>query len=357
MRIERVAWRMLHVPLTRAYEIASQVTDRVELGYVQLVDDDGRIGWGSASPAEEVTGESVAACEAALAHGAERLSGRDPRETAALAAALAGEIPAAPAARAALDMACHDLAAQAAGRPLVDLLGRVHARLPTSVTLGIQSVEATLADAREQLAKGFRCLKVKIGKDLEGDVERLVRLREAVGPSPALRVDANQGYDAEQTRRFFAATESLALELVEQPLPACQDAALCALPAALRRRIAVDESLHGPADATRLAGPPPAVGTFVVKLMKCGGPTAARAMAATAAAAGVDLMWGCNDESVVSIAAALHVAYASPATRHLDLDGSFDLARDLARGGFRVVEGQLELGGEPGLGVRGTPLD
>jgi len=357
VKIERVEWRTVHTPLTQPYEIASQVTDSVDISYVQLRSDDGLEGWGSASPAEDVTGESVTACEQALARGAERLSGCDPRDTAALSAALADALSDAPAARAALDMACHDLAARHAGRPIVDLLGRVHARLPTSVTLGIQSLEGTLAAAGEYVARGFRCLKVKIGKDLEADIERLARLREAQGASVALRVDANQGYDVEQTRRFFAATASLDLEFVEQPLPASQDAALLALPAVLRRRIAVDESLQGPADARRLAGPPAAVGTFVVKLMKCGGPTPALEIAATAAAGRVDLMWGCNDESVISIAAALHVAYASSATRYLDLDGSFDLASDLARGGFRIVDGCLELTSEPGLGVTGASLD
>ena len=67
--------------------------------------------------------------------------------------------------------------------------------------------------------------------------------------------------------------------------------------------------------------------------------------------AGIDLMWGCMDESVISIAAALHVAYACPNTRYLDLDGSFDLARDPARGGFELVEGHLKLLERPGLGV------
>lgn len=351
MKIERVEWRNLHVPLTQPYEIARQVTDSVDILYVKLCSDDGLDGWGAASPAEDVTGESVATCEAALALGAERLPGCDPREPAALAAALAKEIPRAPAARAALDMACHDLAAKRAGRPLAEHLGRVHERLPTSITIGIQPVEETLAAADDYLARGFRCLKVKIGKQLEVDIERLARLREICGASVALRVDANQGYDAEQTRRFFAATASLDLEFVEQPLPASQDAALLALPADLRRRIGVDESLHSLADAQRLAGPPAAVGTFVVKLMKCGGPTFALEIAAAAEAGGVDLMWGCNDESAISIAAALHVAYASPATRYLDLDGSFDLSRDLARGGFRVADGQLELTPQPGLGV------
>ena len=86
--------------------------------------------------------------------------------------------------------------------------------------------------------------------------------------------------------------------------------------------------------------------------MKCGGVSAAQRIAHLAEGAGVDLMWGCNDESRVSIAAALHVALASPATRYLDLDGSFDLARDLAEGGFELEDGLLRTAPGPGLGVR-----
>ena len=172
-------------PPTQPYEISRQVTDSVDILYVWLRADDGLDGWGAASPAEEVTGETLAACEAALALGAERLPGCDPREPAVLAAALAEQIGGAPAARAAFDMACHDLAAKRAGRPLAEHLGRVHARLPTSITIGIQPVAETLAAAEDYVARGFRCLKVKTGKQLEVDIERMVRLRERCGTSVA----------------------------------------------------------------------------------------------------------------------------------------------------------------------------
>ena len=87
-------------------------------------------------------------------------------------------------------------------------------------------------------------------------------------------------------------------------------------------RIAADESLLNEEDARWLAAPPRACGIFNIKLMKCGGIRPALRMAAIAQAAGVDLMWGCMDESRISIAAALHAALSCPATRYLDLDGS-----------------------------------
>ena len=86
--------------------------------------------------------------------------------------------------------------------------------------------------------------------------------------------------------------------------------------------------------------------------MKCGGIRPALRIAAIADAARIELMWGCMDESVVAIAAALHAALACPATRYLDLDGSFDLAEDLGRGGFTVSDGEMTVTSAPGLGVR-----
>ena len=114
--------------------------------------------------------------------------------------------------------------------------------------------------------------------------------------------------------------------------------------------MAADESLHGPSDALQLAVGAQ-FGIWNIKLMKCGGITGALAIADTAQMVGVDLMWGCMDESVISISAALHTGYSCPTTKYIDLDGSFDLSKDVVRGGFRLYDGFLHLLDEPGLGV------
>ncbi len=179
----------------------------------------------------------------------------------------------------------------------------------------------------------------------------LTTLRERVGPEVSIRIDANQGCTVEEACSLGDLAGDLNLELIEQPLPATSDSELRHLPSSVRRIIAADESLHGEKDAHILAADPPACGIFNIKLMKCGGIRPALAIAQIAESASIDLMWGCNDESVVSIAAALHAAYACPQTRYLDLDGSFDLARDPATCGFVVEEGCLRLLDRPGLGV------
>ena len=353
MKIDRVEVLERRLPLTKPYTIARETISEVELFFVRI--HAGRyVGSGCASPAVEVTGESPAACRAALDAAAEVLAGEEARAVGTLERLLARDFPKAPAARAACDMALWDLAGQELEVPVVDLLGRCHREMPTSVTIGIQPTEAALASARDYLEQGFRALKVKVGHDVEEEVDRLKRLRELAGPEIAIRVDANEGYDAVALFRFLDGTCDLALELVEQPLRRGQEPALRSFPADSRARLGADESVHGLADAGALLAEPRCYGSFVVKLMKCGGISEAMRIGAVAEAAGLDLMWGCNDESRISIAAALHAAFASPATRWLDLDGSFDLASDVAEGGFVLEHGMLRTVPEPGLGARWT---
>jgi L-alanine-DL-glutamate epimerase-like enolase superfamily enzyme len=255
-----------------------------------------------------------------------------------------------PAARAAVDIALHDLWAQAQDLPLARALGVAHDRLPTSITIGIKSTHETLVEAAEYVGRGFRILKIKLGHSVDEDIERILSVRDR-HPGVGIRVDANQGYTAAQLAQMVAATRDAGVELIEQPMAAADIAGMRALPAELRQRICADEALLSPADALVLAAPEPACGIFNIKLMKSGGIAPARHIAAIAETTGIDLMWGCMDESRISIAAALHAALSCPATRYLDLDGSLDLARDVASGGFVLEGGILSLAGGPGLGL------
>lgn len=351
MKIVHASWWQRTLALTRPYTIAYRSISEVELFFVRLQDADGKVGLGSASPAQAVTGETPAACGQALAQGVALLEQADIRHLGRLTRLLSRELAAAPAAQAALDMALHDLFARRLGIPLTDFLGRCHDDLPTSITIGIKPAAETLAEAGEYLRRGFTHLKVKLGHDFEEDQDRLIRLRQKVGRSIRIRVDANQGYSLAQTKRFGATLRDLDIEFVEQPLPQAAVAEMRTLPDDLRALVAADESLLSPADAMALAAKPAACGIFNIKLMKCGGITPALEIGVVAAAAGLDLMWGCMDESVISISAALHAACACPATRYLDLDGSLDLAEDAARGGFILRDGRLHITDAPGLGV------
>ncbi len=346
LRIERASARCEHMLLTRPYTIATGSYDAVSNVLVELYAD-GLVGRGIASPEPNVTGETVEMSARTVEDFAWLVGQR--LDLPALLVQLKRRMPNAPAARAAVDIALYDLWAQGQGKPLVEALGRAHHTLPTSVTIGIKDLGETLVETDEYLGRGFCAIKVKLGLDLAQDLERLRRVRLRCGPKTALRVDPNQGYSREELLYFADATAELDLELIEEPL--LTSASLSDLPDALRAKLAADESLLNEEDAQRLAGPPAQCGIFNVKLMKCGGIGPALSIAATAQNAGIHLMWGCMDESVIGIAAALHAALACAQTRYLDLDGSLDLARDIASGGFVLENGYMRTLERPGLGV------
>ena len=352
MNIRRISTWTEHFELSRPYTIAFRTVDSVRNGIVRIETEDGSTGLGCAAPEEYVTGETWEACDAALAEPAlQWLVGRSVHELAALCRELRERFPGAPAARAAVDIALHDLWAKRLGVPLADALGRAHAALPTSITIGIKDAAATVREAGEYLDRGFRVLKVKLGHSLDDDIERLHRLRDFAGAAVVIRVDPNQGYSAGGVSRFVEETAGLGIEFLEQPMNARDIGAMRALPGSVKDRLAADETLLDESDAHALVEPPRACGIFNIKLMKCGGIHAAMRIATIAETAGVELMWGCMDESVVSISAALHAAFSSPATRYLDLDGSLDLARDVADGGFLLEDGVMRTLDAPGLGV------
>jgi L-alanine-DL-glutamate epimerase-like enolase superfamily enzyme len=352
MKITKVEHWTEHLELTRPYTIAYETIEAVDNHFVRIDTEEGLFGIGAASPGPEVTGESIDDCRNALqTHLESLLLAQDVRHLNALVRKLQDVMPAAPAARAAVDMALYDLMAGHLEMPLVELLGRVHRSLPTSITIGIESIEESLEEAREYLGRGFRILKVKIGKSIEDDLERLHRLRENLGRQTAIRVDINQGYSVKEYKQFIEKTHALDLEFIEQPLKAPDIEGMRQLPEAVRAKTAADESLIDAHDALRYTCPPRPFGIYNIKLMKCGGIFPALQIAGIADCAGIELMWGCNDESIVAISAALHAALSSPATRYLDLDGSLDLARDLVEGGFVLKEGELSVTDRPGLGV------
>lgn len=352
MRIKSIRAFCQNLALTKPYTIAYQTTSDVENVFLEIELENGLIGLGAANPSFEVVGESPAqTLQNLTGEWVMGLVGRDIRPLHELLNDIQGQFPNAPGTLAALDIAIHDAFGQYLGIPIVQFYGQNIRVLPTSVTIGIMNVADTLSEAAGYFQQGFRVLKVKTGLTVEEDIERIVKLRETYGSNLTLRVDANQGYTLADLQHFLSRTQAAGVELIEQPLPVGQEQTLLSLPIDTRRVLAADESLKGPEAALKLAQQPKPFGIFNIKLMKCGGIRPALQIASMAQFAHISLFWGCNDESRVSITAALHAAFACPNTRYLDLDGSFDLAEDIVSGGFVVEDGFMRPTGGPGLGL------
>lgn len=337
---------------TRPYTIAFKTVDDVDSVFVKVTLENGTYGMGAGNPSQQVVGESLSDTMKALSEeNLEFLKGRDIRGFYGILDEIIERFPKTPAARAALDIAVHDAFTKYLEVPLAVFLGQKIKTMATSVTIGIKNVEDTLSEAKEYHDMGFRVLKVKTGKDVKEDIERMARLRETYGGDMTIRVDANQGYDVAALKRFYEATAKWDIELIEQPTPAKEVQWLKQLPENIKAVVAADESLLTPQNAFTLASPPRASGIFNIKLMKSGGIHPGRQIAMIAAASGTDLMWGCNDESAVSISAALHTALCFKNTKYLDLDGSLDLVVDAVSGGFNIKDGWMSVTEKPGLGV------
>lgn len=353
MRIKSVRAFLRNLALTKPYTIAYQTTSDVENVFLEIELDNGMIGLGAANPSPDVVGESPEqALQNLTGDWVNGLVGQDIRLMNDLIDQAGQQFPNGPGTLAALDIALHDAFGQFLGIPVVAFYGQKIKALSTSVTIGIMNVVDTLAEAAEYYQQGFRVVKVKTGLDVDEDIERIRKLRERYQTDLTIRVDANQGYSLAHLQRFCTATAEATVELIEQPLPVGQESQLLQLSDEIRHHLAADESLKGPTAALQLAQYPQPFGIYNIKLMKCGGIRAALDIATIAKPAGISLFWGCNDESRVSIVAALHAAFACPHTRYIDLDGSFDLAEDIVSGGFILENGFMRPTEGSGLGLK-----
>lgn len=259
---------------------------------------------------------------------------------------LAALPPGSQAARAALDIALHDLVGQKLGVPLYRLFGLSPERAPqTSFTIGLGTVEEVQAKARAAAAN-FSILKLKLGHDTQHALA-LVRAVRAVTDA-RLVADANCAWTQDQALQLLPALADLGLEWIEQPLAEDDLGGLRCIHQASPLPIFADEPVRTARDIPRLAG---CVDGVNIKVHKAGGLREALRLIAVARAHDLQVMLGCMVETSVGITAAAHLA---PLVDWADLDGNLLVTNDPFVG-VRVEQGHLILPGGPGLGIAPRP--
>ncbi|TMG56649.1 MAG: dipeptide epimerase [Chloroflexi bacterium] len=316
---------------------ATHTTKKVVL--VELREGD-RVSRGEGVP-DAFFGETPESVERDIRSAIDALS-EDPRDLQGLEARLEERFPHGGAASCAIDVLAHDRASQAAGVTLRDFLGLAGGEPPpTSFTIGIAEPQVMAERAAKAAAQGFTVLKVKLG---QGDaVAALSAIRERF--SGTMRVDPNAAWTAAEAPARIASLVPFDLEFVEQPIDPKDIDGLRRVRAASPLPIVADEAAIRASDVPRLVG---ACDGINVKLQKCGGVAAARAMIAVAHESGLKVMLGCRAaETSVAIAAAAHLA---PAVEWADLDGNLLINDDPFRA-VAVENGRFVFPKRPGLGA------
>lgn len=355
MKITDIRLGMISVPLRVPFKTALRSVDSVEDVIVEIHTDTGAIGYGEAPPTGVITGDTTSAILGAIQdHIGKTLIGRDVDDFEDLMIALNKCILKNTSAKAAIDMALWDLYGQLYKIPVYKLMGGAKKSITTDITISVNDPEEMVKDALNAIERGYDCLKVKVGKESEKDIERLSAIRSAVPKETLIRIDANQGWTPKEAVRILNGMQDrgLDIEFVEQPVKAHDFEGLKFVTERSYVPVLADESVFSPEDAVKIMQMG-AADLINIKLMKCGGLYNALKIASAAEIYGVECMIGCMLEAKISVNAAVHLACAKQIITKIDLDGPVLCKEDPIIGGAIFDEKTITVSDEPGLGIKG----
>jgi L-alanine-DL-glutamate epimerase-like enolase superfamily enzyme len=354
VKITGIRIGQLVIPLLKPFKTALRSTDSVTTNIIEIATDGLFSGYGEAPPTAAITGETDGSIRCAIeTRIAPALVGREADCLNDLLDILDHSIVGNNSAKAAVDVALHDLWGKCRGMSLCRLLGgNAGGVLTTDYTISINPPDEMARDTRDAVSRGYGALKIKVGGDFRLDMTRLKVVREAAGPDILLRADANQGWKPKEAIRAIKYMEDagLAIELVEQPVASWDIEGLKRVTEAVDTPVMADESARSPLDAMRLISSR-AVDMINIKLMKSGGIRGALAICAMAETAGMECMIGCMMESKVSVSAAAHLALARRVISRCDLDPPVLCAEDPVTGGAAYTGASVAVTDAPGLGI------
>lgn len=352
MQISSIEIAKLRIPLIRPFITALRRTEHVEDIVVILTTDSGLTGYGTAASTPVITGDSQEAIIGGLQLLAARLIGADLGNYEEILRNIHTGLVNNNSAKAALDIAIHDLVAQSAGLPLYKLLGGGAPEIRTLTTVSVKNVAEMVADAELFVSQGFETLKIKVGLNPAEDIERIKAIRNQVGDKINIVSDANQGWDAKAAIHIIneLVTNKLNIAMVEQPVKAWDIANLKFIRDNSQLPIYADEAVFGIRDVMAVINQQAADG-INIKLMKTGGICAARTIYELAASYAIPCMAGCMLESPIGLAAMASFIASRSNIKFVDLDPITMIKANPVHGGVTLNGAVLHLSDKPGLGI------
>jgi muconate cycloisomerase len=313
MQITRVEAIPVRIPLKAGMVTRTAHGDHHTSDYVviRIHTDAGLIGLGEATVSALWSGETSKSCVAMIDDlVGPALVGCDPTRITVIRKRMDFLIKLNPFSKAAVEMALWDIAGKALGVPVYQLLGgKLRDVIRTKMMIGAFDINHVRRLAEQFLGWGVRCLKVKVGLDLPGDVARVQAVRELAGPDIPITIDANCGWNVTTARIALDRIRRFDILVAEQPIPPGDTAAMASLRVAGGPPIMADESVFTLADAWNVLSAR-AADVISVYPGKNGGIAASIEIAHVAKAAGVPCHVGSNLELGIGSAAMLHLACA-----------------------------------------------
>lgn len=356
LKIDRVEVFGVAMPLVGEYKNAYLSKSVQKSAIVRIIAAGGVVGLGNIDPTPGYSKEQIVDHLEVLRNKlAPLLIGADPTNVHAVLAKIEPAVKGFLDSKAAIEMACVDLAARVAGVPVHTYLGgAVKERLLFNAWIGILPPDEAARETLEWKRKGFRSAKIKVGGNIEADRDRVKAVREAVGADFQLRIDANAGYDADTSIKLARMVAPFKLQLFEQPVPADDIAGM----ARMRREanatgvpVMADESVLDHASLIRIIRME-AADLVKVKVMKQGGFLNTRRMIATAEAAGIRCVVGHGFGLGINTMAEIMLAATSRnVIDGLECVGPLKTSDDIVTHKLDLNSGSLALPGGVGLGV------
>lgn len=355
--IQSIEAILVDIPTIRPHKLSMTTMGVQTMVIVRMKDSDGLEGLGEATTIGGLAygPESPESVKLTIDHYmAPLLIGQPLESLNTLKVRLASVIRGNNLARSAIETAILDLQGKRLNRPVSGLLGgAVHQHIPVLWTLASGDTAKDIDEALSLIAAKRHCdFKLKIGsRPVMADVRHVAAIKEAVGDKASVRVDVNQAWDEATAAKGMAELQAAGIDLVEQPTPMKDHAALARLSAKFHMPILADEAVADARDMFSLAAGGFA-GAVALKIAKAGGPASALEVAAVARAAGVGLYGGTLLEGTIGTAAALH-AWATLGTIQwgTEMFGPLLMKDDIVIRPLNYRDNGVDLPTGPGLGV------
>jgi L-alanine-DL-glutamate epimerase-like enolase superfamily enzyme len=360
VKIKSIEPIAVSLPMKKPVQMAGETVARADNVFVRIEADNGVTGWGEAASAPTMTGETIAGMMAAIEYLTPKLIGRAADDLSGASAAMDARMYGNSGAKAAIDIALHDLLGRASGRPVHALFGeKRRRRIAVLAVIGSEDAAADLREAQQSFNAGYRAFKIKVGLGSpDADAARtraicqaLKRESERCREPCLVSADANQGFTVDGALRFVGAMSDSGLDFFEQPVDAHDLIGMARVAAATAIPIGSDEGIHAGDDIVR-HHQRKAAGGVSLKAIKLGGLRGLVEASRLCARLGMRVNISCKTgETSLASAAAIHVAAVAPEIAWGLTVTSAALAEEVATVPLRIERGHVEVPQLPGLGI------